>query len=83
MSSRRLVAGESLAESALETANGGFFVPTRIEMGLHYARCGRAVVGYCHRRNNVAIQQDGAPEIAYRDATSVLYHNHARAIINS
>ena len=45
-------------------------------MRWRYARCGRAVVGYCHRRNNVAIQQGGAPVIAYRDATKCCMRKH-------
>jgi hypothetical protein len=33
------------------------------------AGCGCTVIGYGHRRNNVAFQHSGAPVIAYRDAT--------------
>ena len=50
-------------------------------MRWRYARCGRAVVGYCHGRNNVAIQQGGAPVIAYRDATSVTSTTRAQTSI--
>lgn len=50
-----------------------FEAPTRTEMRRRYARCGGTVVGYCHRRNNVAIQQGGALVIAYRDAPTTTH----------
>ena len=52
-------------EGAFSVVDG----PTRTEMRWRNAGCGCTIVGYGHRRNNVAFQQGGAPVIGYRDAT--------------
>jgi hypothetical protein len=44
---------------------------TGAEMRGRNTGCRRTVVSYGHRRNYVAIQQAGAPEIAYRDAAAI------------
>jgi hypothetical protein len=44
---------------------------TRAEMRGRDTGCRRTVISYVHRRKNVAIQQAGAPEIAYRDAAAI------------